>query len=359
VPISAVDTISLAFQHTRRQLFQPFRFGQWARLALVGLLAGEMGGGNFNLPSNFNIPKDTNSSHQFLSTPFPHIDPAILGTVIAIAIIAGLIFMVVMTYISSVMRFILFDSVLTKQCHIRQGWSRRQDPGWKFFLWQIGFMLVMLLAMSVFIGLPALYAYTHGWFSAPDRHVMGLILGGIAMFCVVVVFCIAVAVVHVFTKDFVVPQMALEGIDAIEGWRRLWPMVQAEKSGYVIYALMKIVLAIGAGIAIGIVSVILGLIIAVPVIGAIIAAAAAGGPGFSWNVFTITAAIVGGCILFALFFFLVALITVPAIVFFPAYSMYFFAPRYRALSLALYPPAPGAVMGAPPPDLPPAPQPAF
>ena len=43
-----------------------------------------------------------------------------------------------------------------------------------------------------------------------------------------------------------------------------------------------------------------------------------------------------GCVLFAIFFYVVALISVPAIVFFPAYSIYFFAPRYR-------PPEPGAI----------------
>ena len=360
MPISAVDTITLAFQHTKKQLFQPFRFGQWVRLAIVGLLAGEMGSsGNFNMPSNFNIPKDSNNSHQFLSSvPFPHIDPAILGTVIAVAVISFIIFIVVMSYISSVMRFILFDSVLLKQCHIRQGWSRRQGPGWKLFLWQLAILFVVLGAMALLVGLPALLAYNHGWFSSPGDHVLGLVFGGIALFFVLVIFFIALAVVHVFTKDFVVPQMALEGIDAVEGWRRLWSMVEIEKKSYLVYVGMKIVLAIGAGIAIGIVTIILGLIIAVPVIGAIIAAAAAGGAGFTWNAFTITAAIIAGLILFALFFFLISLISVPAIVFFPAYSMYFFAPRYRALSLALYPPPPGTVP-TPSPDLPPAPQPAF
>ncbi len=60
--------------------------------------------------------------------------------------------------------------------------------------------------------------------------------------------------------------------------------------------------------------------------------------GLTWNVFTITVAVVVGCILFAVFMYLIALIAVPAIVFFPAYAIYFFAARYRALSLVLYPP---------------------
>ena len=40
------------------------------------------------------------------------------------------------------------------------------------------------------------------------------------------------------------------------------------------------------------------------------------------------------------FLYLVSLLAVPAIVFFPAYAIYFFAARYQALSLALYPPSP-------------------
>ena len=40
------------------------------------------------------------------------------------------------------------------------------------------------------------------------------------------------------------------------------------------------------------------------------------------------------------FLYLVSLISVPAIVFFPAYSMYFFAGRYPRLAAALYPAPP-------------------
>ena len=39
MPISAVDAISPAFQHTKKQLIEPFRASQWAKLALVGFLA--------------------------------------------------------------------------------------------------------------------------------------------------------------------------------------------------------------------------------------------------------------------------------------------------------------------------------
>jgi hypothetical protein len=362
VPISAVDTIQLAFQHTKRQLFQPFRFWQWTRLAIVGLLAGEMGsgGGNINFPSSFSFPqKGGGGSRHLLAQNFPHIDPAILGGLIAVLVITGLVFLIVLMYISSVMRFILFDSILAKECRIRAGWSRRQGPAWKYFLWHIGFMLVWLAFMAVLVGVPALILFARGWFNEPRQHLAPLIVLGIFVFLLLVIFGIAAAIVQVLTKDFVVPQMALEGIGPIEGWGRLWRMMQGEPGGYAVYLGMKIVLAIGAGIVVGIASFILALIFAVPVIGVVVAAVFGGkAAGLTWNVFTITAAIVAGCMALFVFFYIIALISVPVIVFFPAYSIYFFAPRYRPLSLALYPPPPGTLPPPEPPGWTPSPLPA-
>lgn len=354
MPISAVDVITLAIQHTKRQLFQPFRFWQWMRLAFVGLLAGELGsGGNFNF-NKFNPPPS--SGRPSIGDLWGKIDPAILATVITVLVVSGLVLFLVLTYISSVMRFILFDSILKKECRIRDGWSRRQDPGLKLFLWQLGLMLVTFFLAVIIIGVPAMFAFSAGWFKNPRAHVGQLVLAGIAVLGLFLIFLVAIALVHVLTKDFVVPQMALENIGPIEAWRRLWPMIQGEMGGYAAYVGMKIVLAIVAGIAIMIVTVIVAVIIAVPVVGVVVAAVVgAKTAGLSWNVLTITAAVVAGCVLFAIFFFLVSMISVPVIVFFPAYSIYFFAARYRPLSGALYAAAPSAVPvpGSPPPYTPP------
>ena len=83
------------------------------------------------------------------------------------------------------------------------------------------------------------------------------------------------------------------------------------------------------------------------------------GMAFSWNVFTITALVVAGCVVFFVFFYCVSLISVPVIVFFPAYSIYFFASRYPKLAELIYP-APPPPIEPVPPILPidPAPEPA-
>jgi hypothetical protein len=351
LPISAVDTISPAFRHTKEQLFQRFRLGQWTRLALVGLVAGELGSGSScNAPRNFNFPSHPDVSRHFLTTAIPGVDPAVLAALVAVLIVAGLVLGIVLMYISSVMRFILFDSVLAKECHIRQGWNRRQGPGWRYFLWKLVYLVVLFFGTVVLVGIPVGFAFVMGWLKQPKEHLLPLVLGGIVLFFVMLIFFVAMSLIYVLTKDFVIPQMALEDIDAMEGWRRLWLMMRPEKGDYVVYVVMKIVLAIGAAVLVGIATVILGFIIAIPTAAlAIIAVLTGKTAGLVWNVYTITLAVVVGSILLAIFLYLVAMISVPVIVFFPAYSIYFFAARYRPLGAALYPAPPPSPPQEPPP----------
>jgi len=365
LPFSAVDAIAPAVEHTKRQLLQPFRLGQWTRLALVGLLAGELSSGGCKTPnlSNFNLPRHPGTEH-FLNPGLPGIDPMLFAGLIAVLVVAGFVLGILLMYISSVMRFILFDSVLAKECHIRQGWSRRQKPGLHYFIWKLLYGLVTFAVLIVLVGIPLGFAFAVGWLNDPKQHVAVLVLGGIAMFFAIVIFVIAMSVIYVLTKDFVVPQMALEDIGVMEGWSRLWAMMRAEKGGYAGYVGMKIVLAIGVAIILGIVSFIFALIILIPAAGLAAGAVLAGkAAGLGWTVSTITLAVVEGCMLLAVFFYVMALISVPAIVFFPAYSIYFFAARYPALSAALHPapPAPQTLPGTSsphePPPLPPAPEP--
>ena len=305
---------------------------------------------------------------HFMGPGLSGIDPALLAGVIAVLATAGLVLGIALMYISSVMRFILFDSVMAKECHIRAGWSRRQGPGLRFFWWKLIYLLVTIMSLIVLVGIPAGFAFAEGWLKQPKAHVVALVLSGILVFFALMIFVLVAAVIFVLTKDFVVPQMALEDIGAMEGWRRLWPMIKAEKGTYAGYIGMKILMAIGAGIIVGIAALILGLVIAIPTAGLSIVAILTGKTaGLTWNAYTITLAVVVGSILLAGFLYVIALISVPVIVFFPAYSIYFFAARYRALSALLYPVplAPAAPQIPPaaapppyePPPTPPAPEP--
>jgi hypothetical protein len=372
LPLSAVDCIQPAIQHTRDQLFRPFRFGQWSRLALVGVLAAEVhaSGCNSNL-FNYTIPSQPRRTHIFsAATPFPRFDPSnfdpsriaqFAGLIIAIVLLA-IVLGFILLYINSVFRFILFDSVLKKRCSIGEGWQRWHRAGRRYFLWQIVLMIAQGLCLGVLIGVPLAIAAALGWFRDAGNHIARSVLGIILLIGLLLLFLLMAAAVQLLAKDFLVPIMALEDVDFADGWSRLINLIRPEPGKYVVYLLLKIVLAIAAAIIFSIIALIPALFIILP---AVVAAFAAHAAGVGWNVTTVSLAVILGSLLLMVLIYAIALISVPATVFFPAFSIYFFASRYPLLDALLNPPPPAPVLppvlesppSPEPPPLPPAPEP--
>ncbi|MGO9403344.1 MAG: hypothetical protein ACLPVW_07725 [Terriglobales bacterium] len=372
MPVSAVDCVQPALQHTREQLFTHFRWGQWSRLALVGILAAELhvGGCNFgNLGGNWpRVPK-TNRGEFLPSSTLPHgFPPFTPGQIsehiaqfiglIVLGILVLFVLMVVFMYINSVFRFILFDSVLRRECSISQGWGRWHRAGRRYFLWQIVFLISTWLFLGILIGLPLALAFAAGWMRDLREHVGRLIIGGLLLLGLFIVFALAAAVVQALAKDFLVPVMALEDLDFADGWHRLLAMIGREKGRYAVYLLLKLVLSIAAAILFTIIAIAPVLLVVIPAVVAVIAAHAA---GLGWSVATVSLAIIFGTVLLFVLIYLIALVCVPATVFFPAYAIHFLAARYPALDALLHPappippPAPATppVPESPPPFQPP------
>jgi hypothetical protein len=368
VPLSAVDSVQPALQHTREQLFTRFSFGQWSRLALVGILAAELHVGGCSVP-NFGggWPRGTQKNgDEFLPSsltnvlsPFDRANiPAHISEHIAqfiglilVGIFAFLVLAFIFLYLNSVFRFILFDSVLRRQCSIGEGWRKWRRAGGRFFLWQIVFLVSTWLSLAFFVGLPLALAFAAGWTTNLREHIVRLIVGVILLVGLFAAFVLAVAVIQALAKDFLVPIMALENLDFADGWRRLLAMIGLEKGRFAIYLLLKLVLAIAAGILFTIIAIVPALLVFVPGVVAVVAGRAA---GLGWNVTTISLAIIFGSVLFLLLIYLIALVSVPATVFFPAYAIHFFASRYPNLNALLNPaPTPAATELPPVPHSPP------
>jgi hypothetical protein len=375
LPISAVDCAQPALHHTRQQLFTNFRWGQWSRLALVGILAAELhvGGCSFG---NFggNWPRIPHKSRgEFLPSgltsilsPFdPSRIPAHISEhigqfigLILLGVFAFLVLSFVFLYINSVFRFILFDSVLRRECSIGEGWRKWRRAGGRFFLWQIVMLIATWLSLAVLIGLPLGLAFAAGWTANLKEHIGRLIVGVILLVGLFVVFVLAVALVQALSKDFLVPLMALENLDFADGWHRLLAMIRLEKGRFAVYLLLKLVLSIAAAILFSILAFIVAMVVVVPGVVVVVAGAAA---GMGWNVTTISLAIIFGSVLVLLMIYLIALVCVPGTVFFPAYAMHFFAARYPNLDALLNPapplaplaPEPAPVPESPPPFEPP------
>lgn len=342
-PLSAIDAISPAFDRTKRELFRPFRWGFWLRIAVVALVTGEFygssgwGGMRFSLPSSRRRPGYLlfgllQPRWEFLKRYLPWI---ILGLLLLFVL------MVFWSYASSVFRFILFDSVLTDRCEIKEQWRQWRSQGMSFFLWRICFGLGVAVSFGILFGGGALVVISTGAFKNPRQHIALLVLGGLCALLVLIGLIIVAALIALFARDFVVPVMALEKVGVIEGWRRLIPMLGAEKKAYAGYVLMKIVLVVGSAILFGILTLIAVFLIFIPIsIAGVGAYWFAKAEGMLWHFPAIAIAVVLGLMALAVILYVIAFISSPAMVFFQAYVIDFLGSRYPALGERLYPPVP-------------------
>jgi hypothetical protein len=279
---------------------------------------------------------------------------------LAAVVLLGFVFL----YLNSVFRFVLFDGVVRRECAIEDAWRRWHRAGRRFFLWQIVFQIAASLLLGLLIGLPLAIALLSGWTNNLRDHLGRLVIGIAAMAILFLIFLVAAGVTQVLARDFLVPIMALENLDFADGWNRLIAIIRPEKGRFAVYILLKIVLSIAAAILFAILSIFPALLVVMPSIAAVFAAKAA---GLGLNVTTISLMIIFGTVALILLIYLIALVCVPATVFFPAYSLYFLSARYPQLDALLHPestpPAPvapsvpEALPPFEPPPLPPSPAP--
>jgi hypothetical protein len=346
--LSATECVTPAFRHMVGQMFQPFRLAFWLRMALLGLVTGEFAGEGFrgNVPTSFPSKPGTLGGSHGGHVPFPwHTDWFTPTHVVHLAIGVAIFFCILtllVIYINSTLRFVLFDAVLHGDPRILAGWRKWRAQGRKFFVWQVFLVLVGwgLLMLCLVVPLLTLYSNHHiGFWYIDLTAVTVLMLGGLAL----MVLGIAISIAAILTKDFVVPMMALEGIGWQEGWQRLFVIARGHVSEYVIYFLMKIVLRILASLAHAIVMFLIVLLLAVPGAIAVIAGVAIGtGAAMAVKAFLITVGIVLGLMFLAVLIALSALVGAPVAFFFPAYAIYFFAGRYEPLGRIVFsgPPQP-------------------
>jgi hypothetical protein len=347
---SAVESISPAFARTKKLLFQPFRFGLWARLAVVALVTAEAGGGGSgggSLPNLNTHQGQGGDNHlgnywtvaaRLISVPgWDQIQPY-MGWIVAGAVLAmGVLLLWI--YGDCVYRFILLDAVVTGQCRLREGWRRWRAGGRRYFLWVIGFGFGALVLVGLVAGVPIFLAYRARWFEHPDQNLGVLIGGGILLALVMIALVAVLAIIEMLGRDFLVPVMAFEDVGAMDGWERLLAMMGVEKSAYVVYVLMKIVLAMGGAIIFTILNLIVILVLLIPLgllglAGYLIGSAL----GITWNISTELLLAGVGLLAIAGILYVVGFVYAPGLVFFQSYTVEFFAPRYGPLGSKMFPP---------------------
>ncbi|HEX8812145.1 MAG TPA: hypothetical protein VF742_09145 [Terracidiphilus sp.] len=343
---SAVESISPALTRTKQMLFHPFRFGLWARLAVVALITGEAGGagtGGGSIP-NFNPNRGqggnnhwARASHLFSVPGWEQIQPYIGWIVVGVVLALAVMFLWI--YSDCVYRFILLDAVVSDQCRLRQGWRRWRAAGRRYFLWVIAFGIGAFAVVGLVAGVPVLLAYRAGWFEHPEQNLGALIGGGILLALLVIALVAMLAVIDMLGRDFLVPVMAFGEVGALEGWERLLAMMGAEKSAYAVYVLMKIVLAMAAAIIFAIINLIVILVLLIPLgLLALAGYLIGSGLGMTWDISTELLVAAVGMLAIAAILYIVGFVYAPGLVFLQSYTVEFFAPRYAPLGSKMFPP---------------------
>ena len=345
-PLSATQVITPAIEQTKRQLFKPFRFWHWARMAVVVACTGDFaggGGGGARTGANFNWPS-RRGGHDLAFFAVPDLTWArvveyLPWILLGVGLLIGLV--LAWIYIASVCRFILFDSVLQGRCELRAGWRRWQPHGASYFLWSLSLGLATLLATLIVVVGPMFAAWRAGIFQEPKEHLFLLIGGGVVLFFLFLGLILIGAVIALLAKDFAIPLMAMENVGITDAWRRLLPMLAMEKLSFAGYVGMKILLAIASGIIFGLANLMAIILLLIPMgIAGLAGYFIAQGMGLEWNLATITLVVLLAAAAFHVLLAVVCFISVPPMVFFQSYALHFFGSRYPALGERVFPPPP-------------------
>lgn len=336
---SAVTAVDPAMQWVRAMLL-PFRLGTWLKMGLIGWLAGEL----FGFNAGFRVPAFSGGSSRQTTPPrIPNIHwPAqdivlLIAFVLAMAVLLGL----VLTFVYSRFRFVLFDSVITKDVAIGRGWRAYRSQGVRYFGFWLLLTLFFFAGLAAIIGIPLWNAFQQGLFHGGGENLREIVFLFGSMFLGLFLFFLVTYVASTIAKDFVVPLMALDDLSIGQAISALKKMIKAEPGAFAGYLGMKLVLYIVAGMIVAIAIMIIFLILMIPTgMIALITYEVFKNTGGALGVGVIIAAVLFGALLAAVGICLGLLCAAPVTAFFASYSLFFFGGHYPKLGALLWPEQP-------------------
>ena len=350
-PLSPVESIQPAWDHARRLLLTPRRWGTFLKIAAVAFFA-QMGGFN---SSSFNRSHNTGHvPHAIAALTF-----AFALFFLFLAITLGLIFF----YLGSRLQFVIFEIVLRRDTHVAPIWRRYGAATWRWMGLKILYFLLAVACLLPFL-IPMGIHFFHemsaqGFGSTPDPHHVGaFFFSFIKFFAALVVLIMIVSQGYILLRDFGLPSMALEGTPLDVTVRRVWGLVRTEPLPVLGYLVMYFLMSLAGAFVGYLLIAIVALIALIPfgAIGATLWAVLRHASGAAHIGMYVGIGVVA--LVYAAFV-IVAVIMVLGFffVFMQAYSLYFLGGRYplvgQYLEPLLAPPTPAYY--APPTVYPPPP----
>ncbi len=336
--ISAADAISPAIQRTREFLFSPFRWGTFLKLGLVAIIT-EGVGSNFRSSSSHG---GSSTQHgPMMQSPFT-LHPEWIAVIVA-AVLVAIVVSIVVFYLVTRLRFAFFHCLIHNVKEIRPGWYIYREPATRFF-WlnvMVGFCFLLVVAL---IALPFVAGFWRLFHAIPPGGhpdipvLLALIL---PLIPIIVLVVLAGVLADIVLRDWMLPHYALDNASAGEAWGRVWGGIKAEKREFIVYALLRLILPTIAIVALFMVLLIPGLVIAAS-LGMVeygIHSAFANATGASWAA-GIFLEVFFGVLAFGFALLLGICLGGPLSTGIREYALMFYGGRYQALGDILVPPPP-------------------
>jgi len=339
---SAADAISPAVDRTRTLLFRPFSWGTFLKLGLVAIITEGLSG---NLNSHHGGGTTEHVPSGPALTSIPPLWTASIIAALALAILIGLL----VFYLVTRLRFAFFHCLIHNTHEIRPGWQIYRSQALRFFWLNVMVGLAFLLVI-VLIAIPFLAGFWHIFRNIPaGGHpdvlgVLGLIL---PLIPIILVLVVAGMLSDIVLRDWMMPHYALDDASAGEAWASVWSQLKAEKRQFLVYAVLRLILPILAVVALLIVLIIPGLVIAgsVGLLEYGLHSAFAGTTGSS-AVIGILIQVFFGLLAFGFLLLLSICLGGPLSTALREYALVFYGGRYPALGNILYPPPPPVTVAA-------------
>jgi hypothetical protein len=243
---SVLEPISRALDRTGRILFRPFDPGKWFALGFCAWLAtlgqrAHNGGGIGRQFEGQDVRDRAVGAWEWVQAHLGLI--LVLGSFLVLVLLA---LAILLTWLSSRGKLIFVDNVVHDRAEIAGPWRRLAGLGDSLFVFRFlaGLIVFALLAGVGTLMLLNLLALGIGERELDAAGVLVVVLWSAA----VGMLALAAVLLGMVINDFVVPIMWLRQCRVLAAWREFLSLLGASPGAFVLYALVKIVMAVVIGL---------------------------------------------------------------------------------------------------------------
>ena len=347
-PLSAIEAIGPAWNHTSRLLSAPRRWGLLLKIGFVACIA-QVGGcnGSFNGSGS--------RLHDAAPRVLQNISPAAIAAMVAAAFAVGVVLLVVwlvLLYVGSRLQFVLFEVVLRSDTTIGPIWRRYSAATWRWIgLKLLFFVVAFLCAAPVMVPFAIHLLHNLPSHDGGSSQMISFVLGIMGMAGVVVLAVLIIGAGYTLLADFGLPSMALESTSFTETVNRVLRLIRAEPMQVFVYLVMHVLMRF-AGVLCAQIALVFATLVALIPLGGVAAGLwfllHQGGAGS--HVVMIAGWVVLGALLLILMLIAGFMLVGYVLTFLQAYALYFLGGRYQRVGAYLEPfVAPPIPVYVPPP----------